>query len=336
MTWLQVPADLEAWQRWRARRTPLRTLKRSLRPSPEPTRLAWANSADPPRLAVGVAAATTSGRAALVAPLAHLGDTPTLVLAEQDLDHLLPGWHRVPAPAGLPASVRVVLADGHYLGLGHALWRASQERAIPYFIAQHGLITPLAPPLAPGARLLAWTAEDGRFWQCGRGDVSYEVVGSELLWQAGKGARAVTATAPLTYLGQGHAAEISRARMACAALTTCREHGAVYRPHPSERDATSRAVLAAYSSAGITVDASGSPLVDFEGPTVSVFSTGVLEAAARGRDSWVDFPNPPVWLREFWERYAMQRLGSVPTPAPARSVEQPAVRIAEIVSEAAS
>ncbi len=99
---------------------------------------------------------------------------------------------------------------------------------------------------------------------------------------------------------------------------------------------TSRAVLAAYARAGITVDTSGVPLVDLESPIVSVFSTGVLEAAARGRDAWVDFPRPPAWLGEFWERYDMHRLGSSPTPAPDRPAVEPARRIAEIVTEAAS
>lgn len=334
MSGLRVPVDLEAWQRWRARRTPFRTAKRYLRPSSLPTRFAWTNNAEPPRIAVGVAAATTSGRAALVAPLEHLGDIPTVVLAEQDLGSLPPGWRRSGVPVDLPSSVRAVLADGHYLPLGHDLWQASRDRGIPYHVVQHGLITPLAPPLAPGSILLAWTSEDGRFWQCGRSDVAYEVVGSELLWQAGADVPKAVASTTLTYLGQGHAAEMSRVRMAGAAFVTCREHGATYRPHPSERDITSRAVLAAYSRAGITVDTGNAPLVDLPGPVVSVFSTGVLEAAAQGREAWVEFPSPPAWLREFWARYGMHRLGSPPTPAPSRSEQQPARRIAEILREA--
>ena len=115
-----------------------------------------------------------------------------------------------------------------------------------------------------------------------------------------------------------------------------RAHGAVYRPHPSERDITSRAVLAAYERAGIRVDRSGRPLVELDASIVSVFSTGVLEAAAQGRDAWVDFPRPPAWLGEFWERYGMHRLGSDPTTAPARPDVEPARRIAEILVEAAS
>jgi hypothetical protein len=95
-------------------------------------------------------------------------------------------------------------------------------------------------------------------------------------------------------------------------------------------------VLAAYRRAGVAVDTTGVPLVELDAPIVSVFSTGVLEAAARGRDAWVDFPRPPAWLGEFWERYAMHRLGTRPTPAPDRPDLEPARTVARIVTEAAS
>ena len=88
---------------------------------------------------------------------------------------------------------------------------------------------------------------------------------------------------PLTYLGQGHAAELPRRRLVRAALDLCRSAGAIYRPHPSERDKVSRLTHAAYRRAGIVVDGSV-PLNRLTGPVVSVFSTGVLEAAAQGRD----------------------------------------------------
>ncbi|MFM6850375.1 MAG: RNA-binding protein, partial [Terrabacter sp.] len=106
-------------------------------------------------------------------------------------------------------------------------------------------------------------------------------------------------------------------------------------PHPSERDVLSRLTHQGYQRLGITVDAS-SPLSALSGPVLSVFSTGVLEAAARGRDAWVDFPRPPAWLGEFWERYAMHRLGTLPTPAPDRPEVEPARRVAQVVTEALS
>ena len=248
MTGLRIPSDLEAWQRWRARQTPLRTLKCRARRSGTATRIAWTNSDEPPRIAVGVAATTASGHAALVAPLQHLGGTPTIVFSEQAIDPMLPGWQRT--TVGVPGSVRAVLADGHYLGLGHDLWRFARERDLPYFVAQHGLITPLAPPLADGCTLLAWSAPDAFFWRSNRPDVAFEVVGSQLLWSAAEGRGPSSDAASvgrheqrLMYLGQGHAAEMPRSRIVGAAMRFCREQDATYRPHPSERDRLSRITL---------------------------------------------------------------------------------------------
>ena len=116
----------------------------------------------------------------------------------------------------------------------------------------------------------------------------------------------------------------------------CRERGASYRPHPSERDRLSLITLRTYRRAGITVDAGHVPLVDLPNPVVSIFSTGILEAAARGRGAWVDFPHPPTWLEEFWERYGMHRFGQAPTPAPSHPDKEPALEIADLVSKAAS
>lgn len=42
-------------------------------------------------------------------------------------------------------------------------------------------------------------------------------------------------------------------------------------------------------------------------------SHGVLEAAARGLPAWVDYPDPPEWLEEFWARYGLQRWGGEAT-----------------------
>jgi hypothetical protein len=292
-------------------------------------------------LLVAVEATHASVDRAVVAALPHLPPERTAVVAPT-------GWQ---PPAGYDrherrtislldltelVAPRAVLAAGHYTDIGAAAFGIAEERAATFFVAQHGALTPFAPPLPRAARLLAWTDADGDFWTAGRQDVEVTSVGSQLLWLAGGRATASTSGGTLTYLGQGHAAEISRARLAHAALTTCREHGAVYRPHPSERDVTSRAVLTAYARAGIVIDTSGLPLVDLEAPIVSVFSTGVLEAAARGREAWVDFPRPPAWLGEFWERYGMHRLGTAPTPAPERPAAEPARRIAEIVAGAAS
>lgn len=354
---LRHPADLVAWRRWHESRHPVRWAARSarerLRPSPAATADLLLPVAGDTDLLVAVEATHASVDRAVVAPLAHLDPARTAVLVPV-------GWQpsraygghtrrtislsEVVGDAGL-AGTRSVLAAGHYTEIGAAAFALADDLDLPFHVSQHGALTPYAPPLPRAARLLAWSEADGRFWTSGRHDVQVTVTGSQLLWGAGlvTGAGAPSSTGDrgvaderLTYLGQGHAAEISRARLAHAALTTCREHGAVYRPHPSERDVTSRAVLATYARAGITVETSGVPLAELSAPVVSVFSTGVLEAAARGRDAWVDFPRPPAWLGEFWERYGMHRLGGPPTPAPARSDVEPALRVAEVVTGAAS
>lgn len=348
---LRHPGDLVAWRRWHESRHPVRGVARSVRARLRPSAVTQVDLLAPgpdADLLVAVEATHASVARAVVAPLAHLEPGRTVVVAPV-------GWlppdayathrRRTVALSVLATLVtpRAVLATGHYTEIGAAAFAVADDRDVPFLIAQHGALTPFAPPLPRAARLLAWSAADGAFWTTERRDIEVEVVGSELLWAArglvtGAGAPSSTSESDgrLVYLGQGHAAELSRARLAHAALTTCREHGAVYRPHPSERDVTSRAVLAAYERAGITVDTTDVPLVDLAAPIVSVFSTGVLEAAARGRDAWVDFPRPPAWLGEFWERYGMHRLGSSPTPAPVLPDQEPARRIAEIVSEAAS
>lgn len=347
---LRHPADLVAWRRWHesrhAVRHVVRTTRTRLRPGP-PTRVDLLLPPDGADVLVAVEATHASFAAAVVAPLGHLPAGRTAVLAPAGWQPPAPyAGHRrttttLDALSGL-VEPSVVLAAGHHTEIGAAAFAVADERDLPFLVSQHGALTPYAPPLPRAARLLAWSEADGEFWTSGRQDVDVRVTGSQLLWGAGlltdAGAPAPTGVAAerLTYLGQGHAAEISRARLAHAALTTCREHGAVYRPHPSERDVTSRAVLAAYQRAGITIDRSGTPLVELAAPVVSVFSTGVLEAAARGRRAWVDFPRPPAWLGEFWQRYGMHRLGSDPTPAPPRPDVEPARRIAEIVVEAAS
>ena len=163
------------------------------------------------------------------------------------------------------------------------------------------------------------------------------MVGSQLLWAAGglvTGARAPSSTtggdaAPLTYLGQGHAAEISRARLARAALTHLPRARRDLPPPPlgARRRPRARSWRPTHAPGSPSTPAACRSSTSRR-PIVSVFSTGVLEAAARGRDAWVDFPRPPAWLGEFWERYAMHRLGirAHARPRPARG--QPAERIA--------
>ena len=352
---LRHPADLVAWRRWHESRHPVRGAARSA-----------ARAAAAPRGHAGRPPLTRAGRRPAGGGRGHARQRragrrrtarPPRARPHDDRRprRLAAARRRTPPTVAAPSrssdladlvTPRAVLAAGHYTEIGAAAFAVADDRELPFLVSQHGALTPYAPPLPRAARLLAWSEADGAFWTAGRQDVEVDG-GRQPAAVGGRGSRdgrqAPSSTtggdaAPLTYLGQGHAAEISRARLARAALRTCREHGATYRPHPSERDVTSRAVLAGYRRAGITVDTSGVPLVDLEAPIVSVFSTGVLEAAARGREAWVDFPRPPAWLGEFWERYAMHRLGSTPHPRPHPTgpPTEPAERIAAIVTGAAS
>ena len=60
----------------------------------------------------------------------------------------------------------------------------------------------------------------------------------------------------------------------------------------------------------MVVDRSGTPLRELGAPVVSVFSTGVLEAAAAGLPAWVLLRRSARrGSPEFWERYGMSRWG---------------------------
>lgn len=349
---LRHPGDLVAWRRWHASRHPVRSVARVARARLRPPTGTLVDVLTPPGggdLLVAVEATHASVDRAVVAPLRHLPADRTSIVcpvgwrppaAYAAHDRRTVALDRLPALVEAGPTLGAVLAAGHYTEIGAAAFDLAERRDAPFLVSQHGALTPFAPPLPRAAHLLAWTEADADFWTPERQDVRVTITGSQLLWEAGID-RSTTSNGPLsdgplTYLGQGHAAEIPRAQLVHAALTTCRDHDAVYRPHPSERDAASRLVLAAYSRAGIVVDTDNRALVEVESPVVSVFSTGVLEAAARGRQAWVDFPRPPAWLAEFWERYAMSRLGHEPTPAPARPAMEPALRVARTLVEAAS
>jgi hypothetical protein len=200
---------------------------------------------------------------------------------------------------------------------------------------QHGLLTPYAPPLPPTARLLAFTEADASFAASGRDDVVAAEVGSQLLWEAGArtSPRSDFSDSRPVYLGQLHGAELPRTAKAHAASTFCRAHGATYRPHPAEADFASRIQHDLWELRGITIDRSGQTLSELGRPVVSVFSTGILEAAAHGVPAWVSYPSPPRWLAEFWDRYSMGRWGRVPTAAPPRPQREPAAAIADEVAK---
>lgn len=344
MVGLIHPSDLQAWQRWQTRRRGVRGLLgtvRAARRTEAPPLTLTAGSASP-KILIAVESLSPSQCAALLAPVAHLAPTDVAVLAPSPVDDLLPShdW-RVSTTPSLDDSrsldgIRTVLGAGHFLAAGAAAHRLATTRALPFGVVQHGLLVPMAPPLPPNAHLLAWTAADGTFWRSGRTDVSVDVVGSQLFWesQVPDAARLVEermitwAERRPVYLGQLHGAEIGRLRMARAALRTLRRTNGVYRPHPQERDVLSRLIHWQWQRAGVTIDRSGVPLTSVDSAVLGVFSTGLLEAAARGIPAWADFDRPPAWLAEFWQRYRIGRLGDRPTAPPLNGEQEPALAVA--------
>jgi len=335
---LRYPEDLAAWRRWHERRHPGRLVKtriRALLPDGAPPLVDLRRGSPDADLLVAVEATHASVAAAVTDVLQHLDPARVVVVCPPGaaLPVDLPAT-RVPL-ASLGAHVGPVsrvLAAGHYTAIGAAAHAHAAATGAPFLVAQHGLLTPLAPPLPPDAHLLAWTEADAAFWTTDRGDVRTTVVGSQLLARVDPVGDVVT-DRPV-YLGQLHAAELGRRDLARAAARFCRTHDATYRPHPSERDRISRLLHAQWRRQGIRVDDGAVPLRDLAAPVVSVFSTGVLEAAARGLPAWVDFPDPPAWLREFWDRYDMRTYGGPPTPASPRPATEPALAVARILAGA--
>ena len=328
---LNHPRDLDAWHAWQRSRSPLRVLVDRFRSQP-PLRGTLTIRTPEPRVLVVLDWLAPTSLMALFEMTAHLS-APYAVLSPTPLPNGWPGSPLSPDDAVVPeelASVTVVVAAGRYLPLG-AVAHAWSRRVGAHFVAvQHGLLTPHAPPLAPDSHLLAWSDADADFWRSGRSDVQTHAVGSQLLWEASRGQAVVTDDRP-TFLGQLHSAEMGRREMARFTGAFCRTEGARYRPHPGERDRLSRLQHGRWRRQGIEFDAGSVPLHRLPTPVVSVFSTGILEAAARGAPAWAAYDRPPAWLEEFWERYAMSRYGAAPTAAPATPEREPAVAVAAAI-----
>lgn len=334
---LNFPEDLDAWRAWQQRQNPLRRFRSKLRPDvPSAPWLAVRGTA--PRVLVALDAPTPTQRASLLRPLELLAQADAAVLMPSRLDGLLSGqwrWARVETgvmPEELE-SVRAVLAVGQHLPMCHLAENYARRLGARFVVVQHGLLTPHAPPLPRDAHLLAFSNQDAGFVGSGRTDLTHQVVGSQLLWDAMGPTGEVDSLGTPLFLGQLHGAELPRRGKTRTAGAFCRSTGASYRPHPAETDILSRLQHSAWERQGVAIDRSTTPLKDLNRPVVSAFSTGVLEAAARGVPAWVSYQNPPAWLSEFWERYGMASWGGAPTPAPVRPDVEPAVAIAQILKE---
>lgn len=337
---LNYPDDLKSWRSWQRSQQHLsRRVRAALLSAKRPTATLWAAGRQTPEVVSVVDALTPTSSASLLAPLAVLEQAVVGVIAPGSVD--LRGRGFTALSSGNAQEVFASLSDhtiflslGPALALGAEAARRSATTGARHVTVQHGLLTAHAPPLARGTHLLAWSDADGVFWRSGRKDVTVDVVGSTLLWQAAADDRAPTrADARPVFLGQLHGAELPRQAMAAVAEAFCTSHGAIYRPHPAETDRLSQRFHARLERLGVRVDRSRHPLVQLRRPLVSAFSTGVYEGAARGIPTWVHFSSPPIWLQDFWGRYGLHTWGMSPTPAPPTPMRDPSLVIAQVVRE---
>lgn len=341
MTGLTHPHDLMAWQRWQQSRQPLARrasyMARGMlrRSTPDPV-VSVATRGSGPVVVSVLDSISPSSRLSLSEPATVVDGAKVVIVSPTALD-LDPSW----SVESLPLSQALlhvqsgtpILSSGHFVALGRAAFERAQRVGARFITTQHGLMTPHAPPLATGTHLLAWSEQDADFWRSGRTDVTSQVVGSQLLWNAAH--TPATASRDLTpvFLGQLHGAELPRDAVIASTERFLLSERATYRPHPSERDRASLRIHDRWERKGISIDRSPTSLPETQAPVVSAFSTGLLEAAAQGRPAWAHFDNPPAWLIEFWSRYGIHTWGQPPTPAPIQPATEPVVAIANTLRE---
>lgn len=359
---LKYPLDLDAWQAWQRRQKKLKWAKyklnslldsaRSRTVAEEPVRGLLYTRGTKPQVLIVMDSFSPTNRNAILEPLKYLDAVDVALWVPEDASEYLDGqyaserysrkdWSEQEISGdelkSLLPDVRIVLSAAQFLGRGAAAYEFSRAIGAEYWMVQHGLLVPQAPPLPVGCTLLAFSEADAQFWASGRRDVTTHAVGSQLLYLAAQKAAGAEAQKqndlePI-FLGQMHGAELPRASFAYASHSFLKKFSGSYRPHPSEKDKLSVLTHQLWEKEGIRIDRSGTPLNEVPNPVVSIFSTGVLEAAIRGIPAWVYHPAPPAWLVEFWDRYGMNQWGQEPTPAPVQPKKEPAQRIAELMIE---
>ena len=359
---LKYPLDLDAWQAWQRRQKKLKWVKyklnslldsaRSRTIAEEPVHGLLYTRGTKPQVLIVMDSFSPTNRNAILEPLKHLDAVDVALWVPEDASEYLDGqyasehysrkdWTEQEISGDelmrLLPDIRIVLSAAQFLSRGAVAYEFSRAIGAEYWMVQHGLLVPQAPPLPVGCTLLAFSEADAEFWASGRRDVTTHAVGSQLLYLAAQKAAGAEAQKqndlePI-FLGQMHGAELPRASFAYASHSFLKKFGGTYRPHPSEKDKLSVLTHKLWEKEGIRIDRSGTPLNEVPNPVVSIFSTGVLEAAIRGIPAWVYHPAPPAWLVEFWDRYGMNRWGSEPTPAPVQPEKEPARRIAELMIE---
>ena len=180
---LNYPVDLEAWHAWQQRQNTLRWVKGRAQNMVRARRgdqqdmvsgMLYTRGAIP-RVLIVLDSFSPTSRNALLEPLKHLEGVGVALWCPSDASEYLNGqyastrysrkdWTATPIRADelaekLPG-VRLVLSLGHYLPRGQAAYRFARERGIAYWVVQHGLLVPHAPPLPIGSTLLAFSDED--------------------------------------------------------------------------------------------------------------------------------------------------------------------------------
>ena len=359
---LKYPLDLDAWQAWQRRQKKLKWAKYKLKAlldsarsrtiAEEPVHGLLYTRGTKPQVLIVMDSFSPTNRNAILEPLKHLDAVDVALWVPEDASEYLDGqyasehysrkdWIEQEISGDelmrLLPDIRIVLSAAQFLSRGAVAYEFSRAIGAEYWMVQHGLLVPQAPPLPVGCTLLAFSEADAEFWASGRRDVTTHAVGSQLLYLAAQKAAGAEAQKqndlePI-FLGQMHGAELPRASFAYASHSFLKKFGGTYRPHPSEKDKLSVLTHKLWEKEGIRIDRSGTPLNEVPNPVVSIFSTGVLEAAIRGIPAWVYHPAPPAWLVEFWDRYGMNQWGQEPTPAPVQPKKEPAQRIAELMIE---
>ena len=359
---LKYPLDLDAWQAWQRRQKKLKWAKYKLKAlldsarsrtiAEEPVHGLLYTRGTKPQVLIVMDSFSPTNRNAILEPLKHLDAVDVALWVPEDASEYLDGqyasehysrkdWTEQEISGDelmrLLPDIRIVLSAAQFLGRGAVAYEFSRAIGAEYWMVQHGLLVPQAPPLPVGCTLLAFSEADAQFWASGRRDVTTHAVGSQLLYLAAQKAAGAEEQKqndlePI-FLGQMHGAELPRASFAYASHSFLKKYGGIYRPHPSEKDKLSVLTHKLWEKEGIRIDRSGTPLNEVPNPVVSIFSTGVLEAAIRGIPAWVYHPAPPAWLVEFWDRYGMNQWGQEPTPAPVQPKKEPARRIAELMIE---
>ena len=359
---LKYPLDLDAWQAWQRRQKKLKWAKYKLKAlldsarsrtiAEEPVHGLLYTRGTKPQVLIVMDSFSPTNRNAILEPLKHLDAVDVALWVPEDASEYLDGqyasehyprkdWTEQEISGDelmrLLPDIRIVLSAAQFLSRGAVAYEFSRAIGAEYWMVQHGLLVPQAPPLPVGCTLLAFSDADAEFWASGRRDVTTHAVGSQLLYLAAQKAAGAEAQKqndlePI-FLGQMHGAELPRASFAYASHSFLKKFGGTYRPHPSEKDKLSVLTHKLWEKEGIRIDRSGTPLNEVPNPVVSIFSTGVLEAAIRGIPAWVYHPAPPAWLVEFWDRYGMNQWGQEPTPAPVQPKKEPAQRIAELMIE---